>query len=106
MDQAVRNQQFRIAGEIWPARKIADSAPGFADDQHASRGVPRFEPEFPKTLELPACDRTKIQRRRTRPANSVRSQREFPVVVDIGILRPFVTWKSGGKQTLRERLHA
>ena len=43
------------------------NASGFFDDQYARRRVPWIEIEFPESIESPASDITKIERRRARP---------------------------------------
>lgn len=102
VDTAVGDEDFGVAGMIGAAGKIGDHAAGFRDDQHSGSGVPRFEAEFPKSVEASAGQRTQIERGGAVAAHAVRAQRVFPVVGNVEALAAPVSGKARGDEARSE----
>src|ERR1700675_3270646 len=86
MDAAVGNENFRIARTVGAPGKIAGHSTGFFYEQDAGSSIPGFEAEFPKSIEAPTGDGTKIERGGAIAAHAVRPQRIAPVIVDVSAL--------------------
>jgi hypothetical protein len=103
VDQGVGGEDHRAAERIRLARKIADFAAGFFDEQHAGGGVPFVQAKFPEAIKAARGHASEIQSGRAVAAHAVRAQRKIPVVVNIGIGQALVNGKTGAEQTRRKR---
>lgn len=70
---------FAIGGEdvgteevYWVSICISDGASSFFDDECSSRNIPRFESEFPVSVETSTCDVAKVQGGRSEAADGLR----------------------------------
>src|SRR5215468_10103711 len=79
--------------------KIADFSARFFDEKNAGRGVPALQAKFPKTVEASRGNAGKIERGGTVAADSVGTQCEIVVVMNVGTSLAFVNGKAGAEET-------
>ena len=101
MNDSVRCEGFIAVDGKSLAGKIAERAAGFRDDQRGRSDVPRFEFQFPESVEPAAGDVAKVERRRAAPPNALAAS-EKPSEesqIEIGVLAPIVG-EARGEQRL------
>src|ERR1700735_767792 len=81
--EAVGYQNSGATGMIRLAGEIGDLPARFGHDEHPRCCVPRLQPKFPKRFEPAARHRAQIDRSRTVAPHSMRTQRKFPVVMNV-----------------------
>src|SRR5216684_4441563 len=105
VDGSVGGQNIRPAEPVRLAGKIADLPACFLHQQHARGGVPFLQTELPEAVKAPGSYTRKVEGSRAVAAHAVRTQREVPVVVNVGISQAFVYREAGAKQARRKRGH-
>lgn len=85
--------------------KIGNFAAGFFDKKNSRSGVPPIEAKFPEAIEASDGNAGKIKRGRAVAADTVRTQREIIIVVDVRTGFALVNGKAGAEQARGERGH-
>src|SRR5581483_195756 len=73
VDQAIRSQRLAAVDVEWSTIEAADHSSRLFDHQHARRGIPGIEVEFPEAIESPRGNTAQVQRRRSRAPHAMRS---------------------------------
>ena len=99
MQQPIAAQNFPAVDIKRAAAKIRDLTAGFLHQQNARRGVPRIQIKFPISVKAAAGQVTQIQRSGTGTTDSMRSQRDLVIEVNVWVFMALVAGKTGGYQT-------
>src|SRR5262249_40259422 len=94
----VGGQQDGPAENVVRAVEVGDGAARFAHQQNPGRGVPGVQAKFPEAVKAAAGHAGQIKRGRAVTADSVRTEREVVVVVNVVARTPFMHGKTGAKQ--------
>ena len=74
MDPSIRGKHLLARNIKLAAREVRNHAPRFLRNQHARRGIPGVQVEFPKAVVASAGHIAQIQRRGSRAPNTVLKQ--------------------------------
>src|SRR5205807_10422090 len=72
------------------------------NDHNSILRYPLIQIEFPKSIKTPAHHRAQIQRCRSGPPDSMRSQRDLMIKINIRVLVAFVARETRGQKRLCE----
>lgn len=103
VDQTIGGEDDRAAESIGCAVKIGDCATRFFDEDDACGDVPAFQAKFPETVEAACGDAGKVEGGGAIAADTVGTEREIVVVVNVGTGLAFVNGEAGAKKACRER---
>ena len=95
MDEAIRGENDWPAELIRRAVKIGDFSTGFFDEDNAGSSVPTFQTEFPEAVEAACGDAGKIECGGTVAADSMGTQCEIVIVMNVGARLALVNGKAG-----------
>src|SRR5882724_3451177 len=85
------------------AVKIGDFATRFFDEDDTRGDVPAFQAKFPEAIEAARGDAGEVEGSRAIAADTVGTEREVVVVVNVGTGLAFVNGKAGAKKAGSER---
>lgn len=103
MDQTVGSKDDRASELIGCAVKIGDFATRFFDEDNARGDVPAFQAKFPEAIEAASGDAGEVECGGTIAADTVGTEREIVVVVNVGAGLAFVHRKASAKKARSKR---